>query len=104
MPSVPRLENLPDVLTVEQAAKVLRIGRTLAYELARRGEIPAKRLGHRVVIPKPALMRYLEMDKPSQAEGGDAVAGAVRKLRPADGSEAREGVPELREVGRQVAS
>jgi len=32
------LDNLPAVLTVEEAAKVLRIGRSAAYDLARRYE------------------------------------------------------------------
>jgi len=32
-------------LSVEEAGRVLGVGRSLAYELARRGEIPAIRLG-----------------------------------------------------------
>lgn len=46
-------------VTVEEAAELLGIGRGLAYELARRGELPALRLGRRFVIPKQALERLL---------------------------------------------
>lgn len=46
-------------LTVEEAAEVLGIGRTLAFEMARRGELPTLRLGRRLVVPRLALMRML---------------------------------------------
>lgn len=46
-------------LTIEQAARYLGIGRGLAYQLARQGEIPTLRLGRRLVVPKPALERML---------------------------------------------
>ncbi len=34
---MPELDPVPDVLTIEEAALVLRIGRTAAYEQARIG-------------------------------------------------------------------
>lgn len=46
-------------LTVEEAAVLLGISRGLAYELVRRGEIPALRLGRRVVVPVRALEAML---------------------------------------------
>jgi excisionase family DNA binding protein len=46
-------------LSVEEAARVLGVGRSLAYELARRGEIPAIRLGNRLVVPRVRLERLL---------------------------------------------
>lgn len=48
------------VLTVEEAAKALRISRGLAYELVRRGQLPALRLGRRIVIPRHALEAALD--------------------------------------------
>lgn len=47
-------------LTVEEAAGLLGVGRTLAFELARRGEIPTIRLGRRLVVPRAALERLLD--------------------------------------------
>lgn len=38
-------------LTVEEFAVLAGIGRSTAYEAARRGEIPARRIGNRYVIP-----------------------------------------------------
>lgn len=41
-------------MSVEEAARQLGIGRTLAYELAKRGELPGVlRLGRRFVVTKP---------------------------------------------------
>jgi excisionase family DNA binding protein len=42
-------------LTVEEAAHELGIGRTSAYTACRTGEIPALRVGRRLVIPRTAL-------------------------------------------------
>ncbi|MCE5199568.1 MAG: helix-turn-helix domain-containing protein [Armatimonadota bacterium] len=56
-------------LPVEEAAKVLGIGRTAAYAAARRDELPVVRIGGRVLVSKPALEKMLadagrkEMDK-----------------------------------------
>ena len=47
-------------LTVEETAKLLGIGRQLAYDRVRTGQIPAIRLGRRLVVPKRALERLLE--------------------------------------------
>ena len=46
-------------LTVEETASLLNLGRTAAYEAARRGQIPTRRLGRRLVVPVPALLRWL---------------------------------------------
>ena len=40
---------------VEEAARLLGISRGLAYELVNRGELPALRLGRRLVVPISAL-------------------------------------------------
>ena len=47
-------------ISVEEAALQLGIGRNLAYELARRGELPgAIRLGRRILVSKKALESFL---------------------------------------------
>lgn len=56
--------------TVEQAGKVLGIGRGLAYELVRTGEIPSIRLGGRIVVPIDALEAMLR--KPDTAPPNEA--------------------------------
>lgn len=55
------IHDLDDRLTVtvEEAASLLNLGRTAAYEAVRRGEIPARRLGRRLVVPVPALLAWL---------------------------------------------
>lgn len=52
-------DQLPDVLSVEQAARVMGIGRNTAYEAARRDEIPHIRIGNRILVSKHALMAKL---------------------------------------------
>ena len=64
----------PRFLTVEEAAAVLRIGRTSAYELARRwlatdGKegIPVVRLGRSLRVPELAILRMAEQVAPDPA-------------------------------------
>jgi excisionase family DNA binding protein len=40
---------------VEEAAQSLGIGRSLAYELVKRGVVPSIRLGRRIVVPVMVL-------------------------------------------------
>jgi excisionase family DNA binding protein len=56
----------PDLFTVQEAARVLRIGRTSAYELVRRylatggaEGIPALRVGHLLRVPRHGLEHLL---------------------------------------------
>ena len=48
-------------MTVEEAAEQLGISRALGYEAVRRREIPSIKIGRRILIPKAALKRMLEM-------------------------------------------
>ncbi len=56
-----QLAALPPVLDVPAAAKVLGIGRSLAYELVRRGEwpTPVLHIGKLIKIPTEPLVRLL---------------------------------------------
>jgi excisionase family DNA binding protein len=49
----------PEVLTVEEAARVLRISRQTAYEGVRSGEIPSLRIGARLLVPRRRLEQML---------------------------------------------
>jgi excisionase family DNA binding protein len=49
-------------LTIEETASLLGLGRTAMYEAARRGQIPSRRLGRRVLVPVPALIEWLSSD------------------------------------------
>lgn len=51
--------NSLDLLTVPEAAKVLRISRNLAYELVARQELPAIRLGRVIRIPRYSLDEWI---------------------------------------------
>ena len=53
----PVVERL--VFTVEEAAKLLGISRSFAYEAVKRGEVPSMRIGRRILVPKSALERLL---------------------------------------------
>jgi len=57
-------QRIPNFLTVEEAARILRIGRTAAYEQTRRYEdtdgregIPVIRVGRLMRVPRAALER-----------------------------------------------
>jgi excisionase family DNA binding protein len=54
-----RSDRVRLVVTVSEAAHLLGISRTHAYELVARGELPHVRLGRRIVIPRHALSALL---------------------------------------------
>lgn len=67
VPKPVSLDELPEVLTVEEAAAVLRIGRGAAYELSRqwretggRSGLPVITLGRNLRVPRAALRRLLD--------------------------------------------
>jgi excisionase family DNA binding protein len=56
----------PDMLTIEEAARVMRIGRSAAYKLAREylttegtSGIPAMRIGGQLRVPRHMLEEYI---------------------------------------------
>jgi len=64
----PRLDDLPDLLTVEEYAHWARRGRNRAYDDVRMGLVPSVRLGRTLRIPKAALLRFLETASAAHAE------------------------------------
>ncbi len=66
----------PLVLTVEEAAKILRIGRTAAYEAARRGDLPVIRVGRSLRVPRHRLAQMLGHDSEATVGSGDLAKNA----------------------------
>jgi len=58
--------------TVEEAAIALGISRAFAYDAVRRGEIPAIKIGRRILVPRSALAQLLQSSEKS--EGGETKA------------------------------
>ena|SRR5215211_136735 len=57
--STSALATLPEVLTVREAAAILRIGRNQLYQAIARGELGAVHIGRSIRIPKQALLDLL---------------------------------------------
>ena len=57
---VPEPEPEPPTMTVTEAAALLGIGRSTAYEAVREGSIPSLRFRRRIVVPRAAIERMLD--------------------------------------------
>ena len=57
-------------LSVPETAKVLGIGRNLCYDRIKMGEIPAIRIGRRILVPRSALGKLLADPRPLKQQGG----------------------------------
>lgn len=71
------------VLTVPEAARLLGVGERTYYAAVRRNEVPAIRIGRRLVVPGAALERFLVgegggamNDTPSDKESGPHPTGS----------------------------
>ena len=53
------LAELPPVLTVDEARRVLRIGRRQLYRAIARHDVPALKLGRSIRIPRSGLEAWL---------------------------------------------
>jgi excisionase family DNA binding protein len=53
------LEEYPDILTVEEACEVLRVGYNAMYELLNSGKVKAYRNGRVWRIPKTSLVEFI---------------------------------------------
>lgn len=51
-------------MSVTEAARILGISRTTAYECVRSGDLPSVRLGGRIVVPTQAVERLLAGGEP----------------------------------------
>lgn len=54
------LDTYPDVLTVMEVKELLGIGREQAYNLVNSNKFPVQRVGRRILIYKPNLIKWLE--------------------------------------------
>jgi excisionase family DNA binding protein len=55
-PIVSRLDDLPELLTPEEAMTVLRVSRNGMYELLKTGAVPSLRYGRLIRIRKTVLL------------------------------------------------
>ncbi len=56
-------KNEPEVLTVIDVARLLRIGKNSVYELVKTGNIGSIKRGKKIIIPKVCLVEYLLNEK-----------------------------------------
>lgn len=54
-------DQLPLAVSIPEAAKLLGISKSLAYELAARGELDTIRLGRRIVVPRVVISKMLHL-------------------------------------------
>ena len=60
--------DLPPLLSVEQACKLLRVSRSVGYRAAASGDLPTLRWGRRVYVPTARLLELLGL--PAQEMAG----------------------------------
>ncbi len=63
-------QDLPLFLTVYEAAELLRLKRSTAYELVRQGVIPSCRLGRFIRIPRNVILEMANGRKQENQTGG----------------------------------
>lgn len=56
---IPEQTGIKEVLTVSEAAEIMRISKPSMYDLAESGEIRSVRVGRRVLVSRSSLMEYI---------------------------------------------
>lgn len=67
-------QQLPTVLTVQEAGRLVGLGRSAAYDAAARGDLPTIRWGRRVLVPTGRLLDLLGLNPITDAPSPASVA------------------------------
>jgi excisionase family DNA binding protein len=75
---------LPAVISITTAARALGLGRSTAYDLARRGSFPCRilHIGSSYRVPTAELLRVLGIDPAEQASDRHLTSGARSRRLP----------------------
>ena len=57
------LKEHPDVLSVQEVAKILRIGKNKAYGLVNDGNLSSIKMGGKIIVPKLSLIQFQKKEK-----------------------------------------
>ena len=68
MQGLSRRGDLPPLLSVEQASKLLGVSRTVGYRAAASGNLPTLRWGRRLYVPTARLLELLGL--PAEEKAG----------------------------------
>ncbi|MGH9917946.1 MAG: helix-turn-helix domain-containing protein [Nitrososphaerales archaeon] len=69
-------------LSVPETAKLLGVSRDLVYELVAQGELPALRLGRRIVLPRRAIEELVEAACPVSGERNASIDAGLQSISP----------------------
>lgn len=59
-----------DILSVEEAAKLLKVGKACLYSAIAAGSVPHRKIGRHIRLSRSALVRWLETWSPQAAKEG----------------------------------
>ena len=54
------LDQYPDILTVQEVCKILRISKTMAYRMLKTGQLSSRRIGSSYRISKESLISFIQ--------------------------------------------
>lgn len=70
-------EDKPDILSIKDAAGILGLSNGTMYKLVSKGEVPSRRVGHKIIITKKNLISYVEQTTNSPQQQADSSVGKV---------------------------
>lgn len=76
----PKSDGVSLTLSVSEAAELLSVSRDLVYELVAQGELPALRLGRRILLPRRALEELV--DRAATTNGENTASDTAANVQP----------------------
>lgn len=63
--------DVPLLLTVPEAGQLIGLGRNASYEAIKRGELPARRIGRRMIVYREDVRRIFDHAQPNVGTARD---------------------------------